>query len=567
MRKPASRNPSSKKADDGNTFDPMAAKTIPDKPKPIGGRKTTKASEPATPKAEAKPVQKELPVAPGGAQTLAGESRIFKIHPLAEAYPHMTDAVYQPFKESLLHNGQHNPIVVIPDEKNPEILQVIDGRHRYTALEELGMEVKFEFYKGPVDEEALRKYVESQNVHRRDLSDGQRAMSAAKLYSGAMGRPKKLSPEETDSSDTVAEEIAKRNGISLSYFRKAVRVNAQAKKFPAFVEHVFEGRVTLPSAYDMVSDFEQTDTKLKTLNVTVQDFKKVEEAPSSIGEVLRRSKGAAKKAKRDERDQKIAGLAQELPDAEYQVVYADPPWKFETRSEAGMDRSAENHYPTMSIKEIRETRPSFADKAVLFLWTTNPFLKEAMDLLDVWGLEYKSNLIWAKDKMGTGYWNRQNHEILIIATTEAGFPAPPPEMLLPSCQTLPRGRHSEKPPEFAEFIEKAYPTAKKLEMYCRTPRDGWDHWGNEASGTSLLEQIEERQEQEEEDEDDQLDIEDQIDDANDAGADEDPEYVAESHADEDGPPMGDEDEDGFFDSARSPSDPLNLLDSDEPPGL
>lgn len=489
--------------------------------------------------------------------------KVFEIHPMAEAYPHMADEIYQPFKEGLLRHGQHQPIDVIPHPTNDNILQIIDGRHRYIALSELDMPVKYKFYDGPIGDEHLREFVESQNVHRRDLSQAQRAMSAAKLYTGSMGRPKKVSPDETDMTDVVAEEIAKRNGVGLSTFRKAVRVNRLAKRFPEFVEHVFEGRIELAPAYDMVADFEQTDTKLKRLNITTNDFKKLAEAPSAIGEILRRAKIAEKKQKRDDRDEKIKEISTALPDEEFQVVYLDPPWKFEARSENGMDRSAENHYPTMEFKDIIEAKPALADKAVVFLWVTNPFLAHAFDLLTAWDLTYKSNMVWHKDKMGTGYWNRQNHEILIIATTEKGFPAPAAEDLMPSCETFPRGKHSEKPTEYAEWIEKVYPTAKKLEMYCRSPREGWEHWGNESSGVSLLEQVSQREEAEDL-------MEGEMDEEDDMLAAQEEQEKQEALDDAKKAPHLAEDEDGFFDPAKlsflKSKDPLNTND-DEPPGL
>lgn len=484
-------------------------------------------------------------------------NHVFEIHPFSEAYPHMAEEIYQPFKEGILKNGQNEPIIVIPHPTNDNVLQIIDGRHRYTALQELDMPVKWKLYDGPLDDEHLREFVEAQNVHRRDLSQGQRAMSAAKLYTGTIGRPKKSSHDETDMTDAVAEEIAKRNGIGLSTFRKAVRVNRLSKRFPDFVEHVFEGRIQLAPAYDMVADFEQTDTKLKTLNITTNDFKKLAEAPSAIGEILRRAKQAEKKAKRDKRDEQIDEIAQALPDDEFQVVYLDPPWKFETRSEQGMDRSAENHYPTMDYKDIVNAKPALADRAVVFLWVTNPFLAHGLDLLDSWGLTYKSNFVWHKDKEGNGYWNRQNHEILLVATTEKGFPAPLPGDQMPSCQSLPRGRHSEKPHEFAEWIEKTYPTAKKLEMYCRTPREGWTAWGYESNGVSLVEQIGSRVDDGPED-DEQIDENDSdtVDENKNAS-------------------QGAVDDDGFYDTAleegvpeflKRSKDPLNVSD-EEPPGL
>lgn len=540
-RKPTTKKTDTQQADTPQTsHDPAATATA-------GSLEAKLAAQAAQQKATEKPTN----------------GYVFEVHPLAEAYPHMAEEIYKPFKESLLKNGQHEPIVVIPHPTNDSILQIIDGRHRYNALNELGMAVKWKAYEGPLDEEHLREFVESQNVHRRDLSQGQRAMSAAKLYTGTIGRPKKGSHDETDLTEAVAEEIANRNGIGLSTFRKAVRVNKLTKRFPEFVEHVFEGRIQLAPAYDMVADFEQTDSKLKTLNITTADFKKLADAPSTIGEILRRAKQAEKKAKRDARDENIAEIAQELPDEEFQVVYLDPPWQFETRSEQGMDRAAENHYPTMDFKAIKEAKPALADKAIVFLWVTNPFLAHGLDLLDAWGLTYKSMFVWHKDKEGNGYWNRQNHETLLIATTEKGWPAPLPGDQLPSCMSLPRGKHSEKPSEYAEWIEKTYPTAKKLEMYCRTPRDGWSHWGYESSGVALIDQINGRDDNplDEGPEDEEL-VEDELREGE--------ENATETVDENKNAPQGAEDDDGFFDPAAVPAflknkDPLGAADDEEPP--
>ena len=489
----------------------------------------------------AKPVEAEAE------QRIEATDEVFEIHPLAEAYPHMDEETYKATKSSILHNGQQEPVVVLRHPRSPNILQIIDGRHRYNISVELELPLSYKLYTGPDDEDSLRRFVEIKNAHRRDLTQAQRAMAAARLYTGRVGRPKS-SHDDTNSemTDARATEISDRSGISIATFRRAVRVQKHVDRFPEFVEQVFEGKVPLAPAHDMIADFEQTDAKLKTLKVTSEDFRKVAEAPSSINEVIRRAKLAEKTNKRKERDDKIADLAGALPEGEFQIVYADPPWKFVTHSENGMDRSAENHYPTMSLQKIKETKPEFADKAVLFLWTTIPFLAHAIDLITAWDLIYKSHFIWGKDKAGTGYWGRQNHEILLIATTEAGFPAPAEEDRMPTLQTFPRGKHSEKPEEYAEWIERCWPTAKKLEMYCRNPRDGWEVFGNEASGVSLQEQIDANENTPIETADDS-DGSGEIDDA---------------------PVTGADDDDGFFDSRLSePNDPLGLSERVEEDGV
>jgi N6-adenosine-specific RNA methylase IME4 len=77
-----------------------------------------------------------------------------------------------------------------------------------------------------------------------------------------------------------------------------------------------------------------------------------------------------------------------------------------------------------------------------------------------------------------GYYARQQHEILLIAA-KGSPPVPAPSDRPPSVITAPRERHSAKPEVFRETIEAMYPAAKKIELFCRSPRDGWDAWGNE----------------------------------------------------------------------------------------
>jgi hypothetical protein len=96
-----------------------------------------------------------------------------------------------------------------------------------------------------------------------------------------------------------------------------------------------------------------------------------------------------------------------------------------------------------------------------------------------WGFAYKSQLVWAKDRTGTGYWARQQHELLLIGT-KGDVPAPAPGQQPSSLISAPVGPHSAKPAVFHEIIEHMFPTAARLEMFARAGRPGWDSHGNEA---------------------------------------------------------------------------------------
>ena len=91
----------------------------------------------------------------------------------------------------------------------------------------------------------------------------------------------------------------------------------------------------------------------------------------------------------------------------------------------------------------------------------------------------KSNHAWGKDKAGTGYWNREKHELLLIGT-RGDIPCPAPGQQWDSLIMAPRGKQSEKPEVFLQMIEEYFPNLPKIELNRRgPPRPKWSAWGNE----------------------------------------------------------------------------------------
>lgn len=191
-----------------------------------------------------------------------------------------------------------------------------------------------------------------------------------------------------------------------------------------------------------------------------------------------------KRLKRATREVELADATRKASDdlgsKVFGVIYADPPWRFAPYSrETGMDRSADNHYPTMSTDEIGALPVPVADDAVLFLWATVPMLPEALAVLVQWGFTYRSHCIWNKPHAGTGYWFRNRHELLLVGT-RGSIPAPAPGQQFCSVIEAPLGGHSDKPAAFAEMIEELFPNVPAVELFARGPRVGWDVWGNES---------------------------------------------------------------------------------------
>jgi N6-adenosine-specific RNA methylase IME4 len=167
----------------------------------------------------------------------------------------------------------------------------------------------------------------------------------------------------------------------------------------------------------------------------------------------------------------------------FAVLYADPPWQYEHPPIGATNRSIENHYPTMTLEEICALPvASIAhEHAVLLLWATSPKLFECMEVLRAWDFACRTTAVWVKDKIGMGYYFREQHELLLVAK-RGELPPPPPEVRKPSVIEAPRLEHSAKPPIVYDLIDEMYPGIRKLELFNRGDlnRPLWTAWGNQA---------------------------------------------------------------------------------------
>jgi N6-adenosine-specific RNA methylase IME4 len=211
-----------------------------------------------------------------------------------------------------------------------------------------------------------------------------------------------------------------------------------------------------------------------------QFAEKVEQAKKNAISALNRTTTEEKQEARAVREAELGAKIIAMPGNPYAVIYADPPWRFEPYSrDTGMDRAADNHYPTMTLDKIKELEVPTASDAVLFLWAIVPMLPEALAVMDAWGFKYVSSFVWVKDRIGTGYWTRNQHELLLIGT-KGSVPAPAPGQQYPSIFQGPVGDHSAKPIAFRDAIEKMFPTLPRIELFAREKCVGWDVWGFEA---------------------------------------------------------------------------------------
>ena len=166
----------------------------------------------------------------------------------------------------------------------------------------------------------------------------------------------------------------------------------------------------------------------------------------------------------------------------YNIVYADPPWKYD---ESWGNGSNEHPYSTMTTSDI-EVLPIAditADQAHLYLWVTNPFIEQGLAVCKAWGFEYKTLITWIKTysngvpEMGMGYYFRGCTEHIIFGvkgkmkvlnkTTKNMF-----------IEQNPR-KHSQKPSSTRDMIVACSGDVPRIELFARQRIKGWDTWGNE----------------------------------------------------------------------------------------
>jgi N6-adenosine-specific RNA methylase IME4 len=256
----------------------------------------------------------------------------------------------------------------------------------------------------------------------------------AKSPQGFQERSGKVRNENTRTNSILAEHV----GMKRKSYEMAQKVfeNAQSgnEKAIELVKKLDSGRTTVAAAYNEVVVSEQKKAAIENIS------KKAYE-----------------------------------PDGLYNVIVVDPPWPYEFRKADPMHKGR-CPYPTMSIDEIQSIKIQADDDCVLFLWTTNVFIHDAFHLLGAWGFEYKTVLTWVKDHIGLGNWLRGQTEHCLFSIKGK------PPISLSSQSNVIHARireHSRKPEEFYSLVDSLC-HGRKLDMFSREKRDGWDQHGVEA---------------------------------------------------------------------------------------
>ncbi len=173
----------------------------------------------------------------------------------------------------------------------------------------------------------------------------------------------------------------------------------------------------------------------------------------------------------------------------YDFVWADPPWAYEMRGASGYAKSPQAHYACVDIEDLKRLPVAKLAKpdSLLWLWTTWPHLAsgQALALVKAWGFTGKTGFPWVKETVngklafGTGYVLRSCTEPVIIAAR--GQPALDREFTGRTRAIIQAAvrEHSRKPESAYRIAEQIMPQARRVDLFGRERRSGWDLFGNE----------------------------------------------------------------------------------------
>ena len=225
----------------------------------------------------------------------------------------------------------------------------------------------------------------------------------------------------------------------------------------------------------------------------------------------------------------------------FRVIVADPPWMFgDSLTMSDVARGAAANYKVMSISDIKQLNiKDYADPdgALLALWVPSSLLQDGLDTMKAWGFKHKQTYVWVKVKkdlfkslkknllksalsaytlikqnavgnktsrislkdlarnlagipdvilkmdsllaFGMGRLFRQTHEICLIGTNNNKIYKQLANKSQRSVSFAENLKHSAKPEDLQNSLDKMFPMGKKLELFARRHRSGWICLGNE----------------------------------------------------------------------------------------
>lgn len=172
------------------------------------------------------------------------------------------------------------------------------------------------------------------------------------------------------------------------------------------------------------------------------------------------------------------------------TILADPPWRFQNATgKVAPEHQRLHRYETMTVAEIMalEVGKCSLPTSHLYLWIPNALLPVGLEVMKAWGYEYKTNIIWHKirkdggsDGRGVGFYFRNVTEICLFGVKGNNARTLQPVRTQVNYLATQKREHSRKPDELYEIIESCS-RGPYLELFARTPRNGWVSYGDQVT--------------------------------------------------------------------------------------
>ncbi len=343
--------------------------------------------------------------------------------------------------ESIAAHGLLHPIVITPERT------LIAGERRLAAVKRLGWATvpvtvltPADLLRAEADENTIRlDFTPSEAVA---ITDALRPIEeAAARRRQVAGIPSGKLPEGSKGKGKTSDRLAAAVGLSGRTLDKATAVVTAAN--------------TDPEMGDLVSQMDASG--------------KVDAAYRELQRRTNRQLAAA-----------TATVTAHTAGQAYSAIVIDPPWDWGDEGDVDQMGRGKPTYSTMPLAEVAALPVGDLadDNCHLYLWITNRSLPKGFDLLAGWGFRYVTALTWCKPSIGMGNYFRNNTEHVLFGV-KGSLP-----LLYQDTGTwfeAPRaGKHSAKPPEFYQMVRRLSP-GPRLEMFARSPREGFTVWGAEAA--------------------------------------------------------------------------------------
>lgn len=396
--------------------------------------------------------------------------RQLEFHPACLALPKMDDAEYQALRASVRagFDGRH-PILIFEG-------MILDGRHRYLACHEEGIDARFMEWIGGDPYDFVRKEHEARRSWR---SQEQKAIVIGSLIekSDSFQKEKRRIQDEANrkrkeaaiGNDNAAKSktVVPQSEASLISMDEPPAAKASKPAKPVRTTEVKAQQIGVSrAAVERAETIKRNSPELA---------EKVAQGEVSAADALRTIKKEAVVAKLET----VAAREAVAPTGLYDVIVLDPPWPMQKIERDVRPNQVEFDYPTMSEEDMAAMEIPADTDCHVWVWTTQKFMPMAFRLLDAWGLKYVCTFVWHKpggfQPIGLPQYNC---EFALYA--RKGSPQFIDTKALPTCFNAPRGAHSEKPEEFYDMVRRVT-GGRRLDMFNRRAIDGFAGWGKEAA--------------------------------------------------------------------------------------